>query len=93
MFVLPGDTTPLSAKTCLGKGGGGMLQLGEVALLFHSQHSPTTQLPLGNQRLFFCCKILDFSSGSLAMGVLDPGPIFLVKLSHHLGAGNGAGLF
>lgn len=54
MCVLPGDTTPLSAKTFLGKVVGGIVQPGGSG--FAVPLSALTRLLCGNQRLFFAAK-------------------------------------
>lgn len=93
MFVLPGDTTPLSAKTFLGKAGGGILQPGgsgfavPLSALTHHTTSP------GEPKTLFLLQNVGFQLWLLAHGCAGswaniPG----VELSCHLGAVNGAGL-
>lgn len=93
MFVLPGDTTPLSAKTFLGKAGGAILQPGgsgfAVPLSALTHHTPSP----GEPKALFLLQNAGFQLWLLSCGCAGswaniPG----VELSHHPGAVEGAGL-
>lgn len=77
MFVLPGDTTPLSAKTFLGKVFGGDCAAWGKWLCCSPLSTHMTSL--WKPKALFCSKMLDFSSASLAVSELDPGQIFPVQ--------------
>lgn len=94
MFVLPGDTTPLSAKTSLGKKGCWWDPAAGGKWLCSSTLTPH-HFPWGTKSsFFFLLQNAGFQLCLLGCGCAGswaniPGE----KLSCHLGAGNGAGLF